>query len=63
MPRKHKGELLSQSSEHGKAVRRQPKRRAGIRGRREYSVQAERGRQNVSATLTRQKWFRNLSWL
>ena len=51
IPRKHKGEVLSQSSEHAKAVRRQPKRRAGIKGRREYDVQAERRQQNVSVAM------------
>ena len=55
IPRKHKGEVLSQSSEHAKAVRRQPKRRAGIKGRREYDVQAERGQQNVSVAVRVQK--------
>ena len=56
IPRKHKGEVLSQSSEHAKAVRRQPKRRAGIKGRREYDVQAERGQQNVSVAMLVRKF-------
>ncbi len=51
IPRKHKGEVLSQSSEHAKAVRRQPKRRTSIKGRREYDVHAERDQQNVSKAL------------
>ena len=51
IPRKHKGEVLSQSSEHAKVVRRQPKRRAGIKGRREYDMHAERGQGNVRAVL------------
>lgn len=51
IPRKHKGEVLSQSSEHAKAVRRQPKGRAGIKGRREFDMHAERGQQNVSILL------------
>ncbi|KAK9841981.1 hypothetical protein WJX81_002642 [Elliptochloris bilobata] len=51
LPRKHKGEVLSQSSEQAKVVRRQARRQAGIKGRREFDTQAERRRQNPLEAL------------